>query len=120
MRPLFIAALLLPTVAFAAPRTFQELAGSLTGLLNATTGVLIVAGLAIYFWGISVNILNFHEDREKFRNYFFWGVIVLFVMVSVWGIVALVQNTLFGGSSGSSSVPSAQQPGQYSPPQFLE
>src|SRR5262245_6101528 len=107
---LIVASALIPSVALAAPRTFAELADMTAGILNATTAVLIIAGVAIYFYGISINILNFHEDREKFRNYFFWGVIVLFVMVSVWGIVYLVQNTLFGNNSFNATNGAPQDP----------
>lgn len=94
------AGLALPTVASAeAARTFQELAVDIVEILDATTAVLIVAGIVVYFYGISTNILNFSDDSaEKVRTYFFWGIIVLFVMVSIWGILRLLQNTLFGGS----------------------
>ena len=99
--------LLLPVVALAAaPRTFQELAFDLVDLLDAATAVLIVAGLVVYFYGISTNIMKFSEEGgEKLRAYFLWGIIVLFVMVSIWGIVRLLQDTLFGGSQfgGASS-----------------
>ena len=111
--------ILSPSLALAAPRTFSDLGNTTAGLLNATTGVLIVAGVAVYFWGISINILKFGEEREKFRNYFFWGIIVLFVMVSLWGIVYLVQNTLFGGSSFNPTNGAPQDGGQSSSPQFI-
>ena len=95
-----IVALALPLVASAeAARTFQELAVDIVEILDATTAVLIVAGIVVYFYGISTNILNFSDDAgEKVRIYFFWGIIVLFVMVSIWGILRLLQDTLFGGS----------------------
>ena len=95
-----LVAIFLPAVAFAeAARTFQELAADVVEILDATTAVLIVAGIVVYFYGISTNILNFSDDAaEKVRTYFFWGIIVLFVMVSIWGILRLLQNTLFGGS----------------------
>jgi len=95
-----LAVLILPAVASAeAARTFQELAVDIVEILDATTAVLIVAGIAVYFYGISTNILNFSEGgAEKVRAYFFWGIIVLFVMVSIWGILRLLQDTLFGGS----------------------
>ncbi len=100
MKRLFPTALLLlaPTIAFAAsPHTFKDLANLLVSLLNAGTGVIIVAGIAIYFYGVSTNILKFGEgDIEKLKNYFLWGIIVLFVMVSIWGILQLLQTTLFG------------------------
>ncbi|MDO8576682.1 MAG: hypothetical protein Q7R90_05240 [bacterium] len=92
--------LTLPVVASAeAARTFQELAVDIVDILDATTAVLIVAGIVVYFYGVSTNILNFSEDgMEKVKAYFFWGIIVLFVMVSIWGILRLLQDTLFGGS----------------------
>jgi hypothetical protein len=34
------------------------------------------------------------KDKEEGKKFLMWGLIGLFVMVSVWGIVALVSNTL--------------------------
>lgn len=119
----FLALLFTPALAFAAaPTTFQGLAALAVNILDNATAVLVVAGIAVYFYGISTNILKFGEgDAEKFRNYFLWGIIVLFVMVSIWGILNLLQNTLFGGNSFNATNGAAQQPvDQFSPPQFLE
>ena len=101
-RSLSLLALLIPSVALAAaPRTFQELANLVVVVLNNATVVLVVAGIAIYFYGISTNILKFSDDGwEKVKSYFIWGIIVLFVMVTVWGILRLLQDTLFGGDQG--------------------
>jgi hypothetical protein len=30
-----------------------------------------------------------------------WGVLALFVMVSIWGILRLLQDTVFGSQSGT-------------------
>ena len=102
---------LLPSTTFAeAPRTFSELAALVVILLNNATAVLVVAGIVVYFYGVSTNILNFSkEGGEKLRAYFLWGIIVLFVMVSIWGILRLLQETLFGAGdfkSGDNSVKS--------------
>jgi len=101
--PLVGISLLFPTIAFAAaPRTFQELAALVVLILDNATIVLIVAGIVIYFLGISTNILSFSDKGgEKLRAYFLWGIIVLFVMVSIWGILQLLQRTIFGGSDVS-------------------
>lgn len=117
-----VLALVLPSVALAAPRTFGDLANLIVQLLDATTAVLIVLGIVVYFWGISTNILKFGQsDIEKLKNYFFWGIIVLFVMVSVWGILHLLQSTLFGGNSFNATSGAPQQPtDQFQAPQFLE
>ena len=55
-----------------------------------------MAGFVVYFWGIWENILEFEEDNEKRKAYFWWGLVVLFVMVSIWGIINLLKNTIFG------------------------
>ena len=120
-----IVALALPLVASAeAARTFQELAVDIVEILDATTAVLIVAGIVVYFWGISTNILNFSDDAgEKVRIYFFWGIIVLFVMVSIWGILRLLQDTLFGGSINNPTTGSSEQTSSSDPfgmPRFGE
>jgi hypothetical protein len=102
-RTFFLTSLLLlaPSIALAAPKTFQELVNLLVILMNNAVIVLIVLGLVVYFYGVSTNILHFQEGAssswEKIKAYFFWGIIVLFVMVSIWGILQLLQNTLFGG-----------------------
>jgi len=97
---LSLAVLLAPASAFAAARNFSELAATIVNILNTGTGVLILLGLVTYFWGVASNIPHFGDEKgaEKMKAYFFWGIIVLFVMVSIWGIVQILQNTLFGGA----------------------
>ena len=97
--------ILFPSLALAAPLTFQELAFELVNILDLATITLIVFGLVAYFWGLSTNILHFGEDEkgEKKKAYFFWGLFILFVLVSIWGIIQLLQNTLFGNQAFSPS-----------------
>jgi hypothetical protein len=100
-----------PAAAFAAPKTFQDLANMLVVLMNNAVVVLVVLGLVVYFYGVSTNILKMKDEGgEKVKAYFFWGVIVLFVMVSVWGILQILQNSLFGGDQfGVAPTDSIQQ-----------
>lgn len=112
-----------PAVASAAaPRTFLDLSNFLVVILNNATAVLIVAGIVVYFYGVSTNILNFSDESgEKLKAYFFWGIIVLFVMVSIWGILRLLQDTIFGGSAVNPTTGSLQQNASSDPfdtPQF--
>lgn len=88
--------LFLPLIASAAPLTFRELACQLADLIDTATFTLIIFALVAYFWGMAVNIPHFGDEKgaEKRKSFFFWGIIVLFVMVSIWGIVQLLQNTL--------------------------
>lgn len=91
--------LVMPAGVFAAPRTFQELASKIVDLINAAIPVLILAGIVVYLYGVSTNILNFSDDnREKLKAYFFWGIVILFVMLSIWGILNLLKNTFLSVS----------------------
>ena len=95
----FLAALVSPIGAFAeAPKNFSEFAYSFGDLINTASLAAITLAVVIYLWGMSTNILEFADDPQKRKAYYFWGIIVLFVMVSIWGIVIMIQSTLFGST----------------------
>jgi hypothetical protein len=97
--------LLAPAVALAAPRTFSELAETFVSIIDSATGLLILAGIVIYFYGISRNVLKMKDEGGKLMwNYVIWGIGVIFLMVSIWGIIELIQNTIFGGDPFAPSV----------------
>lgn len=92
--------LFLPSLALAAPRTFSELADLITNLINGGIGVALILGIVIYFYGVSTSLHGgMKGEMSKFGTQVLWGVIALFVMFSVWGITALLRNTLFGGGA---------------------
>ncbi len=93
--------LALPGVTLAAAHNFLELSNTLVELISTATGVLIVFGLVAYFYGMATNINEFGKEdgHEKIKAYFFWGIVILFVMVSIWGIVELLRNTIFSDSA---------------------
>ena len=95
------AALLLPSIALAAaPKSFSDLVNLLVSLMNNATLVLITLGLVIYFYGISTSLFKSKEEgSEKLKMYLLWGILILFVMVSIWGILNLLTNTIFPGSA---------------------
>src|SRR4051812_13166607 len=88
------------TEAAGAPRTFKELSGTIFSLLTAGIGTLVALGLVIFLWGIASNMTKLSQgEGPAYRAYIFWGVIIIFVMVSVLGIVKLVASTIFTGSN---------------------
>ena len=62
--------------------------------------IILIVGLAVayFLWGVAKYIL--HSDdakaREEGKNMMIYGVIALFVMVSMWGLVNLLDTTFFG------------------------
>ncbi len=86
------------------PRNFKELADQLATIMNWAVTLLITAGIVIYFWGAVKQVMDHGESEDSYemRKFLFTGLIVIFVMVSIWGILALLQNTLFQGSGNFS------------------
>lgn len=87
-----------PSIALAALNTFTDLANLALKIINSGIGVVLILGIVIYFYGVATSIPKMKEgDPERLRAHFFWGLLALFVMFSVWGILNVVANTLFGG-----------------------
>lgn len=100
MRPrniLLMLVALLPHTAFAAIRDLHDLADKVTGYINDFVGILITLTVVVYFYRIALGMSDIKKDPKKRREFIVWGIFILFIMVSIWGIVALLQNALFGG-----------------------
>ena len=104
--------MLTPSLALAAaPRTFSDLANLIVAMLDAGVGLLITVAIVIYLFGISRSIFKSGEEgKEGLRRYFLWGIVTIFLMVSIWGILQLLQNTLFGGTSYAPGTSYSVQP----------
>jgi len=74
----------------------------ITGLLEMVMGIIqalipIVIGLAVltFLWGILQYVVAKDEDKQKeARGIMLYGIIALFVMVSVWGLVNILGDSL--------------------------
>jgi hypothetical protein len=57
--------------------------------------LLFVVAIAIFIFGVVKYIANGADEtkREEGRQFMFWGIIAFFVMVSIWGLVALLRDT---------------------------
>ena len=64
-----------------------------------------LAGLAllVFFWGVVKFIFNAgdEEKRREGKKFMLWGIIALFVVVSIWGIVIFIPRSLGTGVGGS-------------------
>ena len=63
---------------------------------------MIAAALVLFLFGI-VKLAFWDgqkpEAREQARKFMMWGIISLFVMVSVWGLVKILQLSFFGNGN---------------------
>lgn len=98
---------LIPNMLFAAPSDLTEFIELLTEIVSSVIPVVVGLAVLIFFWGLANFIL--HADNEQKRaegkQLMIWGIIALFVIVSVWGLVAVLTSTFFGGTPGFDSLP---------------
>ena len=73
-------------------------------ILNLVVPVLLVLGVIYFVWGVIAYVIASDEEAKTTgRNRMLFGIIGLFVIVSVWGLVRLLGNT-FGLNSGSETI----------------
>ncbi|OJI08685.1 MAG: hypothetical protein COV08_03290 [Candidatus Vogelbacteria bacterium CG10_big_fil_rev_8_21_14_0_10_49_38] len=80
--------------------TLQSLIGDvLATFINPLFPILVGFALILFMWGLVKYLkggLGDKKDLDGAKSLMLWGVIVLFVMVSVWGFVKILQQTFFG------------------------
>jgi hypothetical protein len=79
----------------------QTLIGAFSGVVNQL--ILLTAGVALllFFWGLAIFIFQSGDpaSHEEGKNKMIWGLVALFVMVSVWGLVGFIRSGLGFGPS---------------------
>jgi hypothetical protein len=92
---------------------FQELMGYATCVIQSSVIPLIFAvAIAMFIWGaVKFFIINADEEakRQQGKQFMIWGIIALAIMMSVWGLVAIVRSTF--DKSGTSVLPQVHPPG---------
>jgi hypothetical protein len=113
MKKFIIPALLFgPALALAqAPQSpnLSYLTGFLTTLKSLVgTALPLVVGLALlaFFWGVAQFIWGGDDKRAEGKQHMIWGIVGLFVMVSVWGLVGFLGSIVgVNTTGGSANVP---------------
>jgi len=84
---------------------------SITKVINKGTCIIVdslvplIFGIALvlFIWGVTEYVIGSNKGKEKSKTIgkqlLIWGVVGLFVMVSVWGLVGILSGT-FGFSTG--------------------
>ncbi len=60
----------------------------------------MVLALIYFIYGVAKYIMNAGdpEAQKEARSVMIWGIVALFVIVSVWGLITVLQNTFVGGA----------------------
>lgn len=63
-------------------------------IISPLVPLLIGVAVIIFLYGVIKTMLaDGGEKKEEGKSYMFWGIIGLFVMVSLWGLVNVVKGT---------------------------
>lgn len=118
---------LIPTIAFAAEkRTLRDLVELVLKYFNMVVILIIALGVVMFVWNVYKYFIAGSDNAESKKEaglYVMWSLIGFFVILSFWGLVAILTNTFklensipsgfFGsfrssGSSGSVFQPNIQ------------
>lgn len=97
MKKFIIAAIAFAPVVVFAQGELSNLNGLLRGIGNlVSTALPIVIAIALlaFFWGLVKFIFAGEEGKKEGKSLMIWGLVALFVMVSVWGLVRFIGNAL--------------------------
>ncbi len=99
-----ISSLIIP---IAHAQTIGGVASNITRALNLVIPILFLVASIVFLAGVIMYITaGGAEDKiQKGKKYIIWGLIGLFVMVAVWGLVRLIISFVFGGTFLPSRAP---------------
>jgi uncharacterized membrane protein YidH (DUF202 family) len=85
----------LPFLAYAQDtRWLDSLGSGLGDILSSLAVTLIACAVAVFVWGMVVFIAKAGDEkaRTEGKRRMVWGIVSIFVIVSLWGLVALIQS----------------------------
>jgi hypothetical protein len=85
---------------------FRSLVTQGAVLIDLLTIVVVGLALVFFFWGLALFIFKADDEnaRAKGKQVMLWGIIALFVIVSIWGIV-LIMRQVFGTEEQTFNAP---------------
>lgn len=101
-----------PTVAFAQTITdVNSLTYKLTNLGNTFIEILIAFAVIWIIFNVVRFIMSGDEKRKEHQSAIMWGVLGLFIILSIWGLVAILRNTFrLDNTAPVSNYPQVQYP----------
>lgn len=76
-------------------------------ILNIVVPIVVTLALIYFLWGLAQYILSAGDEEKKTdgKHIMIWGIIALFVMVSVWGLVRFISGTTGVGQDQQINLP---------------
>ncbi len=101
---------LMPLSAFAAATTIQDVLRNLADPIRMATITVVSLALLAFFWGLAMYVFGSSNDekRKKGIPIMIWGIVAIFVMLSIAGIVNMLQAT-FEVGPGNLQIPTIRK-----------
>ena len=107
---LTVATLIAGPLLASAQVTINGLIATFRGILGAVIPFFMILATVIFLWGI-IQYITAGGEEEKIksgRTYMLWGIIALFVMIAVWGLVNIIASTT--GIGTNNQIPPGVRP----------
>jgi hypothetical protein len=91
------ASFLLPVLAGAQLTNVQtNIITPIGNIINMLIPIVFALAMLYFFWGLAQYILNSGDSakQEEGRNKMIWGIVALFVMSAVWGLVTFLGDAI--------------------------
>lgn len=92
-----LSALFAPALVFAALDTTSGNIGFIVNLIgdiaNFVVPILVTIALAYFIYGVVKYIAGGEESRKQAKDIIIYGIVGLFAIVSVWGLIKLIQKS---------------------------
>jgi len=79
--------------------TFSSIvSNTILPLIDSAIGFIMVLSVLAFVYGVITFIYSSGDDQSRVagKRAMFWGIVALFCMVSVWGLVKIIKVTFFG------------------------
>lgn len=91
----------------------NQLARAIGDIIEILIPIAAALALLYFFWGLAQFILaaGDEEKRKAGKKIMLWGIVALFVIASIWGIVNFITDSFgINNPSGAQQVPTFQIP----------
>lgn len=109
-----ITILLSPLLAFAQPSdrlqgTYRIFSAARNIVEQILVPLAFIIGLLMFFWGIVKYIKSEGDDKAQGKKIMVWGIVAIFVMSAVWGLVAFIGEELGVDYIKDATIPGVKQ-----------
>lgn len=84
---------------YSSPNNLQDIVFIFLDIISLLIPLAVALAVLFFFWGLAKFILNSGNEEKKSegKEVMLWGIVALFVMVTIGGIVAMLNDTFLGG-----------------------